>query len=212
MSRLDIMEIINWCNENQGFVSALAAGTSLFIGLIAIVFSAVALWQTHKQSKQNFHQQKQNEGLRLYPLRREVMELFLKKEFDDIYWDAAILFSDEIFDGIEGVARLSNAHKSSIDKIEIYKSRFKNDEPDLYEKFIILEDSDNNTDNFYAEALYELSDKYNPIVQMPGEESEIVLNYRSLVEDELSKRRMYEVKYLKVFLNIKSEIRQSLKG
>ena len=52
-----MQDIIEWCNLNEGFASAVLATAGLLISVIALVISAIAIFQTYKQTKQSDKQQ-----------------------------------------------------------------------------------------------------------------------------------------------------------
>ena len=61
-----------------------------------------------------------------------------------------------------------------------------------------------------SEALFGISDKYKPIVQMPGEAEETVFDYRYLHSEEQAAKRKYDALFAKGFMDIKVEIQKSI--
>lgn len=205
-----MQNIIEWCNLNEGFASAVLAVAGLLISVIALVISAIALFQTHKQTKQSDKQQVQNVAMSLLPLRQEVLKGFSEKRFNDIFWDATILFSKGIVDSILAVGMAENTYKGCADRIEMYFCRMKSDVPDLYDEFNSLQAQIENTNDDSFEALFVISDKFMPIVQMPGEAEETVFDYRYLHSEEQAAKRKYDALFVKVFMDIKAEIQNSI--
>jgi hypothetical protein len=203
-----MQNIIEWCNLNEGFASAVLATAGLLISVIALVLSAIAIFQTRKQTKQSDKQQIQNVAMSLLPLRQEVLKGFSEKRFNDIFWDATILFSKGIADSILAVGMAENAYKGCVDRIEMYFCRMKSDVPDLYNEFNLFQAQLENDDSF--EALFVISDKFKPIVQMPGETEEMVFDYRYLHSEEQAAKRKYDALFTKVFMDIKAEIQKSI--
>ena len=134
-----MQNIIEWCNLNEGFASAVLAAAGLLISVIALVISAIAIFQTRKQTKQSDKQQVQNVAMSLLPLRQEVLKGFSEKRFNDILWDATILFSKGIVDSILAVGMAENTYKGCADRIEMYFCRMKSDVPDFYDEFTSLQ-------------------------------------------------------------------------
>ena len=205
-----MQEIIEWCNLNEGFASAVLATAGLLISVIALVISAIAIFQTHKQTKQSDKQQAQNVAMSLLPLRQEILKGFSEKRFNDIFWDATILFSKDIVDSILAVGMAENAYKGCADRIEMYFCRMKSDAPDLYDEFNSLQVQIENANDDSSEALFGISDKYKPFVQMPGEAEETVFDYRYLHSEEQAAKRKYDALFAKVFMDIKVEIQKSI--
>lgn len=205
-----MQNIIEWCNLNEGFASAVLAAAGLLISVIALVISAIAIFQTRKQTKQSDKQQVQNVAMSLLPLRQEVLKGFSEKRFNDIFWDATILFSKGIVDSILAVGMAENTYKGCADRIEMYFFRMKSDVPDLYDEFNSLQAQIENANDDSFEALFVISDKFMPIVQMPGEAEETVFDYRYLHSEEQAAKRKYDTLFAKVFMDIKAEIQKSI--
>lgn len=205
-----MQNIIEWCNLNEGFASAVLATAGLLISVIALVFSAIAIFQTRKQTKQSDKQQAQNVAMSLLPLRQEVLKGFSEKRFNDIFWDATILFSKGIVDSILAVGMAENTYKGCADRIEMYFCRMKSDVPDLYDEFNSLQAQIENANDDSFEALFVISDKFMPIVQMPGETEETIFDYRYLHSEEQAAKSKYDALYAKVFMDIKAEIQKSI--
>lgn len=205
-----MQNIIEWCNLNEGFASAVLAAAGLLISVIALVISAIAIFQTRKQTKQSDKQQVQNVAMSLLPLRQEVLKGFSEKRFNDIFWDATILFSKGIVDNILAVGMAENIYKGCADRIEMYFCRMKSDVPDLYDEFNSLQAQIENANDDSFEALFVISDKFMPIVQMPGEAEETVFDYRYLQSEEQAAKRKYDALFAKVFMDIKAEIQKSI--
>ena len=203
-----MQNIIEWCNLNEGFASAALAAAGLLISVIALVISAIAIFQTRKQTKQSDKQQIQNVAMSLLPLRQEVLKGFSEKRFNDIFWDATILFSNDIVNSILAVGMAENTYKDCANRIEMYFCRMKSDVPDLYNEFNLLQAQIENDDSF--EALFVISDKFMPIIQMPGEAEETVFDYRYLHSEEQAAKRKYDALFAKVFMDIKAEIKKSI--
>jgi hypothetical protein len=146
----------------------------------------------------------------LLPLRQEILKGFSEKRFNDIFWDATILFSKDIVDSILAVGMAENAYKGCADRIEMYFCRMKSDAPDLYDEFNSLQVQIENANDDSSEALFGISDKYKPIVQMPGEAEETVFDYRYLHSEEQAAKRKYDALFAKVFMDIKVEIQKSI--
>lgn len=205
-----MQDIIEWCNLNEGFASAVLATAGLLISVIALVISVIAIFQTHKQTKQSDKQQVQNVAMSLLPLRQEVLKGFSEKRFNDIFWDATILFSTGIVDSILAVGMAENTYKGCTDRIEMYFCRMKNDVPDLYDEFNSLQAQIENANDDSFEALFVISDKFRPIVQMPGETEETVFDYRYLHSEAQTAKRKYDALFAKAFMDIKGEIQKSI--
>lgn len=196
--------IIDWINGNEGFVSALLAVVTSFLSIYAIYVSRSSLRQTRKQGKLD-------EGLTLYPLRRDILRLYSEAKYDELFWDAEVLFSDSIVSDISRVAKLYNDHQSYLNKIDLFESRLQNDLPELYERYIACITDNSVINDFNMEPVYSLLGEYRPIVQMPDGATEI-LDYQDITKNEILNRRKYEIDHLKLFIKMKNEIRQSLKS
>ena len=92
----------------------------------------------------------------------------------------------------------------------MYFCRMKSDVPDLYDEFNSLQAQIENANDDSFEALFVISDKFMPIVQMPGETEETIFDYRYLHSEEQAAKSKYDALYAKVFMDIKSEIQKSI--
>lgn len=146
----------------------------------------------------------------LLPLRQEVLKEFSEKRFNDIFWDATILFSKDIVDSILAVGMAENTYKGCVARTEMYFCRMKSDVPDLYDEFNLLQAQIENVNDASFEALFVISDKFMPVVQIPGEVEETVFDYRYLYTEEQTAKIRYDALFTKVFMDIKAEIEKSI--
>ncbi len=52
---------------------------------------------SRKQIEESQKQQKQNVGLQLYAMRKEVISKLSNKQYNEVYWDIPLLFDDDLF-------------------------------------------------------------------------------------------------------------------
>lgn len=96
--------MIQWMNENDGFLMAIITFVYVIATGLICYFNGKSAASSRKQIEEAQKQQKQNAGLQLYSLRKDVLNSLKKKEYNKIYWDVALLFDDEIFDSFSVIA------------------------------------------------------------------------------------------------------------
>lgn len=186
-------------------ISAVASLVGAVGAIAAVCFSAFAL---RKQINLSQKQQTQNTALNLYPKRREVLRLFSEKKYDDIFWDATILFSEEIVDKIAKLSSCEKKYKKYSFLIDQYESEMKNTEPELYEQFQLLvsqADIDGKHDELLA-----LCDGFKPFIDNPVDGGKIYLDYRNLDQGSGNARLANQALQNEIFLLMKDEIKKSI--
>ena len=185
---------------------------NFWFSLLTVIIAGIAIVLTIHQIRSNNKQQQQNVGLTLYPLRRDVLQNFSEKKYNEVFWDSLILFSKEIADGILSVGTSDVKYKQYSSAIKQYEKRMEYDQPELFEQYKVLLDRVNLPDSSDAdkESLYCLCDQYKPIMTLPGVETKQTLDYRHLSNEVTKSKLIAEVKHLEVFLAMKDEIKKSI--
>ena len=72
-----------------------------FVYVVATILICVFNWRSAKASREQVvesqRQQRQNIGLQLYAMRKEVVNKIGNKQFDDVLWDMQLLFNEKLF-------------------------------------------------------------------------------------------------------------------
>ena len=182
---------------------------NFWLALATAGAAIIALWQTKKNQRQDDISQRQNTGLNLLPLRKEILDKVKKGEFNEIYWDAAILFSDAILQMIEKAGNLKSNYKEIEYKISFIEDLIKeNSDEDFWRYGKLCDDSDG--DPTLLEELYQLTDKYNRTTTLPGESTPSVLVFRDLHPKYKEAKRAYDSYSVVVFTKMQNEIRKSI--
>lgn len=185
---------------------------NFWFSLLTVTIAGIAIVLTIHQIRSNNKQQRQNVGLTLYPLRRDVLQNFSEKKYNEVYWDSVILFSKEIADGIRTVGIFDVKYKQYSSAIEQYEKRMEYDQPELFEQYKVLLNMESLPDSTDAdkESLYCLCDQYKPIMTLPGEKTKQILDYRYLSNEVIKAKHIAEAKHSEVFLAMKDEIQKSI--
>ena len=187
-----IMALFGWrityAPELETSWNAVSAVGSLLgaIGTIAAVWFAVI--STIRQEKLNRKYQEQNKGLNLYPVRRNALQLLDDKKYDEVYWDAVLLFRPEVADRIATIRMSVDCYKSSCELLELYEQSMEDCDPELYNKYQILISQCEDPEN--SDEIFELCDKFTPIVYVPQYDEREMLNYRD-IQEEIRNIRTY---------------------
>lgn len=186
---------ISWCNANEGFFS-------LVLTSIAIALSIKAIFQTRTQIKMNDKQQNQNVALSLLPLRKNVLKLFSEEKYNDLIWDAQILFDENTFSEIKKVETIYNELQGLNAQINEYERRMSEDMPDLYDEYRTTAANIERADSYEVDCnlLYKLCDGYHPIV-----DDELV-DFHKLSEKRFEIHRKYTELHKITLALMKAEI------
>lgn len=185
-------------------ISAVGSAVGALGTLLAVWYAVLSTNQQNEMSKQ---QQRQETGLNLYPERRKALRLFAEKKYDEMYWDAVILFSPEIAEKILDIGFCKNTHKEYCDLIEQYEMEMHSSVPTLYKEYHRLKYKE---DTDVCEEILHLCDQFSPIVTIPWTGEKRLLNYRELYKGEIKARKKGEKLHLETFEMMKDEIRESI--
>ena len=184
--------------------------------VVATIFICIFNGKSAKAAKMQIEemqqQQKQNAGIQLYSIRKEFLLKFQHKEFDEIYWDAAILFSESVANSIQNAGFSYEMWNKKKLLIAVYEERLRMDRPDLLEDYhsLLLQCDENTFNEDVEKKLFELCDSFKPIYSDPMELDEKVLDYRALFNEERKCKWQYESQYNKAFFGIIEEIQRSI--
>lgn len=151
-------------------------------------------------------QQKQNAGIQLYSIRKEFISSFSEKDYNKVYWDAPILFSEKVADEVQRTAFAYERYRKACDTIQQYANRMKEDQPEMYDEYCRL--SSCSGENESAE-LVDLCNGYTPIIE------EIDGGRRLLVYSEImttlqDSKMAHGALHAQTFLHLKSELQESI--
>lgn len=96
--------MITWMNENEGFLMVVITFVYVVATGLICFFNGKSAAASREQIKEAQKQQKQNAGLQLYTLRKDVLDSLKKRQFDKIFWDVSLLFDSEISDSFTTIA------------------------------------------------------------------------------------------------------------
>ena len=159
------------------------------------------LKESQKQLAESQKQHSQNVGIQLYSIRKDFLKRFSEKKYDDIFWDASILFSERISDQVIGTGTLYESYRRAQADLELYVDRMKQDDPELYEQYSQKSNEDE---------LKDLCEHYSPIVNDGFDETPRMLVHSTIVDNIDKLSHEYEAMHTKTFLSIKQEIKKSI--
>lgn len=159
------------------------------------------LAETQKQLNESQIQQRQNAGIQLYSIRKTFLKQFSEKKYNEIFWDASILFSEKTSDQVTRTGTIYESYKRAQEDLELYIDRMKQDDPDLYKQY----SQTNNEDE-----LKELCKNYSPIVTDGLDDTPRMLLYSTIVERIAELYHEHSAMHIKTFFSIKQEIKESI--
>ena len=184
-----------------------------WLSLCTIIIAVIALYQTWEQKKDSERQQRQNVGISLYPLRKEALKKFQRKEYDELFWDMGILFSSQATDLIWNAATYSDKYKAYLSDYEQYKEKLKIEYPELYERYKDILPSIPKSDvyNDRWKTFFTESEDYRPNLRDLINDNES-MNSKELVEKIIDTSKRETLYRSKAFFVMKDEIKRSVHG
>ncbi len=158
---------------------------SLFVPVIALIFTLVAIFQTKHQMEIVKKEHELDVNINLYPLRIEFKKNFQKRKFMEIVDEAAILFNKDIASNIKKLNDMHNSMNRIEEKKNIYYDvTSKLMDKDERKEFCLFVSNENLwDDDKIKRKIWDITDKYSPIEFVPSSNKEEMLNYHSLNED-----------------------------
>lgn len=184
-----------------------------WLSLCTIIIAVIALYQTWEQKKDSERQQRQNVGISLYPLRKEALKKFQRKEYDELFWDMGILFSSQATDLIWNAATYSDKYKAYLSDYEQYKEKLKIEYPELYERYKDILPSIPKSDvyNDRWKTFFTESEDYRPNLRDLINDNE-PMNSKELIEKIIDTSKRETLYRSKAFFVMKEEIKRSVHG
>lgn len=184
-----------------------------WLSLCTIIIAVIALYQTWEQKKDSERQQRQNVGISLYPLRKEALKKFQRKEYDELFWDMGILFSSQATDLIWNAATYSDKYKAYLSDYEQYKEKLKIEYPELYERYKDILPSIPKSDvyNDRWKTFFTESEDYRPNLRDLINDNE-PMNSKELIEKIIDTSKRETLYRSKAFFVMKDEIKRSVHG
>lgn len=184
-----------------------------WLSLCTIIIAVIALYQTWEQKKDSERQQRQNVGISLYPLRKEALKKFQRKEYDELFWDMGILFSSQATDLIWNAATYSDKYKAYLSDYEQYKEKLKIEYPELYERYKDILPSIPKSDvyNDRWKTFFTESEDYRPNLRDLINDNES-MNSKELIEKIIDTSKRETFYRSKAFFVMKDEIKRSVHG
>ena len=116
--------VMQWLNANNGALMVLIT----LVYVIATIFISSSNRKSAEASRMQIEesqkQQKQNVGLQLYAMRKDVINKISLKQYNEVFWDIPLLFSDEMYSEFQKVA-LKAGKKEELDRtIEQFETEY----------------------------------------------------------------------------------------
>ena len=203
---------MNWIANNSSSLMVIITAIYVIATVVICIFNGKSAKAASKQIEEMKNQQKQNVGIQLYNIRKNVLTQFQKKEYNAIYWDSEMLFSKNVSADIKSAEHLYERVKEKKWLIEEYEERLKIDMPDVYEQYQTISSSLNehlNDDNIKTE-LFKLCKTYQPIYNGPITTEEIILDYENLYNELCDLKQKHDMLHTRTFLEIHDEIEKSI--
>lgn len=150
-------------------------------------------------------QHRQNAGIQLYTIRKNFITQFKEKNYNDMVWDASILFSKEVSAAVKNTMLAYEKYCNAQHYLDLFEDRMRDDDPELYNEYCRLLNSpaENTTD-----AITALCYGYAPIIEENGEKRR--LRYADLIADFQEKKSAHEALSNSAFLQLKGELKNSI--
>lgn len=184
-----------------------------WLSLCTIIIAVIALYQTWEQKKDSERQQRQNVGISLYPLRKEALKKFQRKEYDELFWDMGILFSPQVTDMIWNAATYTDKYKAYLSDYEQYKEKLTIEYPGLYEKYkdILSNIPKSDAYNDRWRMFFTESEDYRPNLRDLTNDDE-PMNSKKLIEKIIDTSKREALYRGKALFAMKEEIKRSVHG
>lgn len=169
--------------------------------------AALQLEEAKQALEESRKQQQQNAGIQLYCIRKEFITLFSSKKYNEVFWDASILFSEKAADQVQKTAYEYERYTAASAALENYTNRMREDDPDLYAEYCRLSNTHNEND---LDSLVELCSRYSPIIEDIDGQTH-VLKYSDLVAEYQERRSKHGAIHLEAFMQLKKELAESIK-
>ena len=205
--------IINWVNINEGFLMVSITVIYVLATIVICFFNGKSASASHKQVEEMKIQQKQNAGIQLYEVRKNILEKFSDNKFNEIFQDMPILFSNEINDKFVNVSDLYSQCMQLCDYLERFEEHLsENYDESVYKEFQRLQYYDNlpNSDEITKENLYTFCDDYFFTQQDPITQEFITYDYRVISEKILDLNKKIDSDKAVLFLEIQNFIKDSV--
>ena len=96
--------IMQWLNDNNGALMVLITLVYVIATIGISRSNRLSAEASRKQIEESQKQQKQNVGLQLYAMRKETINKLSQKQYNEVFWDVPLLFSEELSDEFQKVA------------------------------------------------------------------------------------------------------------
>lgn len=96
--------VMQWLNDNSGALMVLITLVYVFATICISRSNRSSAEASRKQIEESQKQQKQNVGLQLYAIRKEIIHKIAEKQYNEVFWDIPLLFTDELYAEFERVA------------------------------------------------------------------------------------------------------------
>ncbi len=106
--------MIEWINDNNGFVMAVITIIYVVATIIICVFNGRSAKASREQITASQRQQMQNAGIQLYSMRSGVIHKVADRQFNEVFWDIPVLFSSQLFDEFSNIALI----QGKLEKVE----------------------------------------------------------------------------------------------
>ncbi len=113
--------MIGWFNQNNGFLMVIIT----FVYVVATILICIFNWRSAKASREQIsesqRQQRQNIGLQLYAMRKDVVNKIGNQQFDDALWDMQLLFNEALFYEYADIGRRAAALRGIFTLIDCFE-------------------------------------------------------------------------------------------
>lgn len=210
---MNVETIICWLNANDGALMVLITLVYVIATILICVFNGLSASAAKQQIEESNKQQKQNAGIQLYDLRKQIIRKFNEKDYNGVFFDIPILFSDEIDKKFQPLAFKQGEIKRIQSLISEWEDKLRDDNYEAYVEYLQLSNVINqfsSNNEALIEKLYSLCDSYTYTFKDAIDNEIKNLNYRDLTTQSAKLSREIDGLHTTLFLEMENFIKDSI--
>lgn len=191
--------------KNQWLQAKWSAGDLLtYVGTVAL--GVIALWQNQQLQKENERLQNRDSGISLLSHRLEVFKGVKERRYDDVFWDATVLFTPEISDLFLEAGNYRHRLDELDTDLKEYLSMFQEEAPEDYQLYLSAVQYEEND----PEYVYRYTDAHSYTKRDELQNAIKHYNYRELITERKNAQNKWTLKNNELFWKMRKEIDLSL--
>lgn len=198
--------ISDWMMVGITIIYVLATCMICYFNFKSAKAASMQLEEAKKGLEESRKQQRQNAGIQLYSIRKDFISSFSEKEYNKVYWDAPILFSEKAANEVQKTAFAYEKYCKACNSLQNYTDRMKEDRPEMYDEYCRLSSLCGDND---ASELDELCKGYTPVFEEIDGEKRLLV-YSDIMTNLRESNTTHGALHLRTFMLLKDELQESI--